>query len=159
MCVCVCVCVCCVCACVCVVCVCVCACVCVCVCVRVCVRACVRACVRVCACTPLSPLSPCPLHLEVKGTLTLPLSHSSAPSLPPYLPPAQGSGTVNVTEVVSAVASKMTRSVLGKLSQAGSGHARILSCTYSLSRKTNTSTLPYPIILYSYIHVYTVNVW
>ena len=31
----------------------------------------------------------------------------------------QGSGTVNVSEVVSAVASKMTRSVLGKLSRAG----------------------------------------
>ena len=31
----------------------------------------------------------------------------------------QDSGTVNVSEVVSAVASKMTRSVLGKLSRAG----------------------------------------
>ena len=73
------------------------------------------------------------MHSKVFPSLPLSLPPSRSPSLPPSLPPSslppslpllsplpQDSGTVNVTEVVSAVASKMTRSVLGKLSQAGS---------------------------------------
>ena len=47
---------------------------------------------------------------------------------------------MNVTEVVSAVASHMTRSVLGKLSQAGSVHAAG-SCSVTMGMSSSIARI------------------